>query len=954
LNIIRLIIFSLLLTTELFSSQNLEKVTLQLNWKYQFEFAGFIAAKEKGFYEDLGLDVQINEFAGDINVIDEVKYNRATFGIYDTSYLNLYDPKKPIVLVANYFKKSALVFVTKQDIIVPDDLKGKRVMYLKNELRDSLLGELLKKHKIKESDLIPVDHDFTGEKFINGEVDAFSAFVSNELYHVKKSQIPYRVIDPQNYGIIGGGLNLFTSYTNAKKNPIMVQKFLDATNKGWAYAFENKEEIIDIIFAKYSKIKSKDALLFEANETEKLMMTGIYKIGEVIENVVNQDILRSSVNISLDKLLFDRIFTYDNLDFSEKEKEYIKKKKEIKVCIDPSWMPYEMFSEDGKHIGMTADFLKLISEKTNLEINTVPTKSWSESLEFAKQRKCDILSLAQETPSRLKYMKFTSAYINFPVVIATSTEKLFLPNPEEVIEKEKIGIVKGYSMGEYLKNKYPNNKIVDVKNVKQGLERVQSGELYGFVDSLPTIAYVLQHEFIDSLKITGKFDRKLDLGIAVRNDDEFLYEIIQKAVESVPTSTMQEIFNRYISVKVEESDDYKYLFEILGIFFIIIIIAYFRNRQLKKYNNILSRTQKKLETSLESFEKLLDSVNEGVFVFDENGKCLQSNKIAVELFGFDNKNQLIGKNVKDLVSPKSYDLVLENIKKDQEEAYEIVVQKRNGEEFHVLAKGKDAILDSKKVRISSVLDLSELKQKDKLLSQQSKMAAMGEMIENIAHQWRQPLSLVSSISTGIIVKKELGVSEFDDEKKDLEKINDTAQHLSQTIEDFRNFFKSDKEKKEFSLLKSIEKNLMLIEGILKSNNIQIVLGQKDDCKIKSYENEFTQALLNIFYNARDVLIEKKLEEKLIFINIKSNKENIVVTVLDNGGGIENSIIEKIFDPYFTTKHQSQGTGIGLYMTHQIIEKHMGGKIIVENEKFQYNNIKYKGAKFSIYLPKKME
>ncbi len=126
MNIIRLIVFSLFITTEILSSQNLEKVTLQLNWKYQFEFAGFIAAKEKGFYEDLGLDVQINEFVGNIDVIDEVKNDRATFGLYDTLYLNLYDPKKPIVLVANYFKKSALIFVTKQDIIVPEDLKGKK------------------------------------------------------------------------------------------------------------------------------------------------------------------------------------------------------------------------------------------------------------------------------------------------------------------------------------------------------------------------------------------------------------------------------------------------------------------------------------------------------------------------------------------------------------------------------------------------------------------------------------------------------------------------------------------------------------------------------------------------------------------------------------------------------------------------------------------------------------
>ncbi len=827
-------------------------------------------------------------------------------------------------------------------------------MYLKNELKNSLLGELLKRHKIKQSDFVSIEHDFTGEKFINGEVDAFSAFVSNELYHVKKSQIPYRIIDPQNYGIFGGGLNLFTSYNNARNNPLMVQKFIEATNKGWNYALNNKEEIVDIIFSKYSKIKSKDALLFEASETEKLMMRGIYKVGEIIENIVNQDILRSNVDISLDKLLFHKIFAYDNINFSGKEKEYIKKKKEIKVCIDPNWMPYEMLDKEGKHIGMTADFLKLISEKTNLEINIIPTKSWSESLNFAKQRKCDILSLAEETISRLKYMKFTSSYINFPVVIATSTEKFFLPNPEDIVEKEKLGIVKGYSMGEYLKNKYPNNKIVDVDDIVQGLEKVRSGELYGFVDSLATIAYVVEHEFIDSLKITGKFDRKFDLGIAVRNDDELLHEIIQKALNSISHSTRQEIFNRYISVKLEESDDYKYLYEVLGVFLIVIIIVYFRNRQLKKYNNILNKTQKKLETSLESFEKLLDSVTEGVFVFDEKGRCLQSNKIAVELFGFENKNQVIGQEIKDLVSPKSYKLVAENIRTNEEDAYEIIAQKKDGEEFHVLAKGKNAILDSKKVRISSVIDLTELKQKDKLLSQQSKMAAMGEMIENIAHQWRQPLSLVSSISTGIIVKKELGVSNANDEKKELEKINETAQHLSQTIEDFRNFFKMDKVKKEFSVLTSLEKNLMLIEGILKSNNIQIIFGQKDDCKIKSFENEFTQALLNIFHNSKDALKDKNQEKKLIFINVISDKKNIIVTVLDNGGGIKNSIIEKIFNPYFTIKHQAQGTGIGLYMTHQIIEKHMGGKIIVENEKFEYNNIKYKGAKFSIYLPVKME
>ena len=209
---LKIIFLNFIFTISLFANESLEnesleKVTLQLNWKFQFEFAGFIAAYEKGFYKDIGLEVDIKEFKPGINVINEVKNERATFGLYDASYLNLYDPKKPIILLANYFKRPALVLITTQDIVVPSDLKNKRVMYVENELEDSSIGTLLKKHKIKTSDFISVEHDYTGDKFIKGEVDAFTAFISNELYHIIETKVPYRIMDPQNYGITGGGLN---------------------------------------------------------------------------------------------------------------------------------------------------------------------------------------------------------------------------------------------------------------------------------------------------------------------------------------------------------------------------------------------------------------------------------------------------------------------------------------------------------------------------------------------------------------------------------------------------------------------------------------------------------------------------------------------------------------------------------------------------------------------------
>ncbi len=287
----RIILLTILIVSTLSSSsKDLEKVSLQLNWKYQFEFAGFIAAKEKGFYKNIGLDVELKEFDFGIKVLDEIKSEQATFGIYDISLLELKDEKEPIKLIANYFKRSALIFIASQDILTPSDLKNKIIMADKEQLKSSTLSTLLKKFNIKENDYTFKQHNFSPEDFINGKVDVISAYVSNELYHIRQSKKRYTIIDPLNYGIHGSGLNLFTSQKVISKNPQMVKDFINATNMGWLYALENKEEIVNLIYEKYSKAKSKDALLFEANETEKLIMSDIYKIGEVNKSLLQKDI----------------------------------------------------------------------------------------------------------------------------------------------------------------------------------------------------------------------------------------------------------------------------------------------------------------------------------------------------------------------------------------------------------------------------------------------------------------------------------------------------------------------------------------------------------------------------------------------------------------------------------------------------------------------------------------
>lgn len=243
----------------------------------------------------------------------------------------------------------------------------------------------------------------------------------------------------------------------------------------------------------------------------------------------------------------------------------------------------------------------------------------------------------------------------------------------------------------------------------------------------------------------------------------------------------------------------------------------------------------------------------------------------------------------------------------------------------------------------------KVKQQD-ILAQQAKLASMGEMIANIAHQWRQPLSSISSNATSMLVQQEVNVLDNESIKKGLTGINIKAQYLSSTIDDFRNFLSQDTIPSNFYIKDTINKVLSII-GVTANQEINIIT-QIQNAKINSFENELIQVLINILNNSKDAL-EGIKNDKCIFITTVSSQNNLVIKIKDNAGGINKKIISKIFEPYFTTKHQFQGTGIGLYMSEQMITKHMKGTIEVSNTKFIYKDKKYLGAEFIIKLKKQV-
>ncbi len=287
--------------------------------------------------------------------------------------------------------------------------------------------------------------------------------------------------------------------------------------------------------------------------------------------------------------------------------------------------------------------------------------------------------------------------------------------------------------------------------------------------------------------------------------------------------------------------------------------------------------------------------------------------------------------------------------------------------FHTHIKGVELILSStlevgrydKDNKLSTIngtiQDITEQenlrienKKNSEMLAQQSKMVAMGEMLENIAHQWRQPLSVISTTISSIQVKKSLNL--LDDKFLDnsLNQALISTQHLNDTVIDFRDFFKDSKQKHLFFIDESIEKTIFLLSSRFINKNIKIIKNIPK-IQLEGFNNELIQVFMNIFNNAIDQL-KNQDTNKVVFIDAYTSNNNLTIEIKDNAGGIEPNILHDVFEAHFTTKDEYYGTGIGLYMSKKIIQESFKGNITVSNVAVTYNNEKYKGANFIINIP----
>ena len=564
----------------------------------------------------------------------------------------------------------------------------------------------------------------------------------------------------------------------------------------------------------------------------------------------------------------------------------------------------------------------------NFDIIEYKIKSFKNELEKIKDNKL----LKSINNNKFKNTLSTldrSIKTKFEIINRAKSHKAVLNNSFRIIQ-----ILNDKGVSEKLNNLYTIIMTIDKNyslNIKNEVNKIKEFEK----------KYINKNDifFLKHSKIVLEYQMKfnnLEKNLIKLHIDELLIEF----------NTLYEKYSNKSTQKADLS------INILFILLVIAIVLYL----IKEYK--LNITNKMLLR----FKETLHNSNNIIVITDKNEYIKYVNDAFTKSTGY-TANDVLGKKTNILKSGQKskefyYDLK-KTIHSGKKWSGEFINKNKKGDLIYEKASITPVFNEKGKIIefIAIKLDITketiiqqQLKEQEQLLIDQSKLAAMGEMIANIAHQWRQPLSVISTGVTGMQLQKEYGILSDDDFNKTCKFIDKNVQYLSNTIDDFRNFIKGDKNKAVFELKNQIDSVLHLVEGSTKTHNINIVLDLQKDIKINGYENELIQCFMNIYNNAKDALKQNNIEEKYIFIKAYIKDEYLEISIKDNAKGIPTDVLPKIFEQYFTTKHKSIGTGLGLSMTYNIIVERMDGTIHAINEEYVYKNKKYLGANFIIKLP----
>ncbi len=677
-------------------AQAMDEITIQLKWLHQFQFAGYYAAKEKGYFAEEGLDVTLNQRNVKRSQIDDVIEGRAEYGVSDAGLVLSRMKGKPVVLLAQYFQHSPLVLIALREsgIKTAYDLKNKRVMSdLGSDGNASLLA-MIQKTLGSIEQIISIPQNFKKEVLVEKSVEAISGYISSQPYWFEQHQKEIILIDPRDYGIDFYGDNLFTSEAEIEQHPDRVEKVIRAVTRGWEFALKHPEEIIDMIMEKYHTQKqTRDHLRYEAKKISEMMLAEFVDIGVYEESrYIKMGETYAQLGF-IDHTKVDAAFFYvqhqrkQNL-LTTREIDWIKRNQQVLFTGDPNWLPYEAFTDDGNYIGIVADHLKLVEKKTGLKFKPVPVKKWTEALHLASQREVPVISGDAADTILNGLFKPIDTYSQNPIVIIMDYRSNYVDSLDEIKDK-KIAIIKDYGYTSDIFKHFPEHRFIEVENIQQGLEGVANGKFDAMLATMALASYHIAEMGLHNIRVVGKTPIIMDLTLFIVKTEPILHSIINKAFKDISSAQSHQILQRWIKREYVETTDYRLMIEVITGMLFIMIWIFIWNRRLKREINLRKTSEKELDY-LASHDALTGLYNRMRFeqLIKQEIKRAQRYKHSVSLFlididHFKQINDTYGHRVGDRTLKSFSKLLVESIRSTDHAA------RYGGEEFIVLLPETD-------------------------------------------------------------------------------------------------------------------------------------------------------------------------------------------------------------------------------------------------------------------------
>ncbi|WP_310697755.1 diguanylate cyclase [Marinospirillum sp.] len=606
-------------------------MTLQLKWLHQFQFAGYYAALEQGFFADEGLQVRLLERDMSRNNVLQVLEGEAEYGVADSILLFHRDAGQGLQLVAPIFQHSPNVLMTLRSsgIQSPQDLIGRRLAFYDNNSEGINILAMLADQGVLKEGMLRQPLDERMEKLKSGEVDAIAAYSTNEPFQLREQGYPVNILDPKHYGMDFYGDILFTNAQEASENPERVEAMKRAVIRGWHYALDNKEEMVDLILERYNtQGKSRSALMNEALGLEPMIARHTIEMGHldkgrldyILQQLAEHKLLATDER-GYQGLVFEsaRDSASRNFNLTKTERSFLDSLDKVRVAVDPDWAPFEYYDQQGQLQGISADYLDLLEDRLGLEIELVRNLTWPQVMEAARNREIDLLPAIAATPERRQFLGFTQPYVRSPMVLVTRQQVDYIPDIGD-LQGQQLVVVEDYASDEMLSNHFPELDIKRVRSALEGLKQVASGDEEVFVGNLAAATHLIKTEGLANLKVSGQTPYSFDLGMGVRDDWPLLTQILDKLLAGVTQQEHSRIYNHWVELPQEQDFPWRSVLPGLLLLLIVLLVLGLYTLHLMNLNHRIRRVNARLyQAESELLEK--NSELERVSITDKLTGC---------------------------------------------------------------------------------------------------------------------------------------------------------------------------------------------------------------------------------------------------------------------------------------------------------------------------------------------